>query len=54
MKIDGQTVVKKVGVKTFYLEDGVWIDSEFKETAKMPETKLQFASNDYFDLIAKE
>jgi len=52
--IDGQIAVKKVGVKTFYLENGVWIDSEFKEEAKMSETKLQFASNEYFDLIAKE
>ena len=54
LKVDGQTVIKKVGVKTFYLENDVWIDSEFKETAKLPETKLQFASNDYFDLITKE
>ncbi len=53
-RIDGKTVVKKVGVKTFYLENGVWIDSEFKEEAKMPETKLQFASGQYFDLVAKE
>jgi Ca-activated chloride channel family protein len=54
LKVDGQTVVKKVGVKTFYLENGVWIDSVFKEESKMSETKLQFASNEYFDLIAKE
>jgi Ca-activated chloride channel homolog len=54
IKVDGQIVVKKVGVKTFYLENGVWIDSEFKQEAKVSETKLQFASNEYFDLIAKE
>ena len=52
--VDGATVVKKVGVKTFYLENGVWIDSEFKEEAKTPETKMRFASDEYFDLIAKE
>lgn len=52
--IDGQVAVKKVGVKTFYLENGVWVDSEFKEEAKLPETKLAFASNDFFDLITKE
>ncbi|MCA1640179.1 MAG: hypothetical protein LC768_17965, partial [Acidobacteria bacterium] len=46
--------VKKVGAKTFYLENGVWIDSEFKEEAKVPETKLVFASKDFFDLIDKE
>ena len=54
IRVDGQIAVRKVGVKTFYLENGVWIDSEFKEEAKSAETKLQFASNEYFDLIAKE
>lgn len=52
--VDGQKTLKKVGSKTFYLENGVWVDSEFKEEAKIPETKLQFASNEYFDLITKE
>nr|MDQ3323498.1 VWA domain-containing protein [Acidobacteriota bacterium] len=46
--------VKKIGAKTFYLENDVWIDSEFKEEAKLAETKLQFASNEFFDLIKKE
>jgi Ca-activated chloride channel homolog len=52
--IDGQVTVRKVGVKTFYLENGVWIDSEFKEEARISETRLQFASNEYFDLLSKE
>lgn len=46
--------VKKVGVKTFYLENGVWIDSEFNETANLPEVKLKFADNKYFDTVASE
>ncbi len=46
--------VRKVGVKTFYEENGVWIDGEFKEESKLPEIKLQFASNDFFDLVSKE
>ena len=46
--------IRKVGVKTFYLENGVWIDSEFKEEAKISETKLKFASEEYFDLVTKE
>jgi len=54
IRVDGQLALKKAGVKTFYLENGVYVDSEFKEEAKLPETKLQFASNQYFDLIAKE
>jgi Ca-activated chloride channel family protein len=47
-------MIKKIGTKTFYLENGVWIDSEFKEEAKLSEIKLKFASNEFFDLIAKE
>ncbi len=47
-------VVKKIGAKTFYLENNVWIDSEFKEEANKSEIKLKFASDEYFDLITKE
>ncbi|MGI8788629.1 MAG: VIT and vWA domain-containing protein [Pyrinomonadaceae bacterium] len=46
--------VKKTGAKTFYLENGVWIDSIYKEESKLSEIKLKFASDEYFDLIAKE
>jgi Ca-activated chloride channel family protein len=46
--------VKKVGTKTFYLENDVWIDSEFKEESKMPEMKLVFASKEFFELIDRE
>src|SRR6185312_3406679 len=37
-------VLKTAGGKTFYLRDGVWVDSEFKADAGLPETKLTFAS----------
>ncbi len=46
--------VKKIGAKTFYLENDVWIDSEFKAEAKLREIKITFASNEFFDLLAKE
>jgi uncharacterized protein YegL len=46
--------VKKIGAKTFYLENDVWIDSEFKEQSKLKEIKITFASNEFFDLINKE
>ena len=46
--------LNKVGAKTFYLENDVWVDSEFKEEAKLAETKLEFASNEYFDLVNQE
>ena len=47
-------VVKRVGVKTFYLDNGIWIDSEFKPDAKLTEVRLTFASDAFFDLALKE
>ncbi len=46
--------VKKVVAKTFYLENNIWVDAEFKEEALLPEIRLKFASSAYFDFIAKE
>jgi Ca-activated chloride channel homolog len=46
--------VSKVGDKTFYMREGVWTDSEFKAEAKLPETALEFGSDEYFALIRRE
>jgi len=45
--------VRKVGGKTFYLREGVWVDSEFREEARLPETRLSFGSEEYFALAAR-
>jgi Ca-activated chloride channel homolog len=45
---------QKVGDKTFYLREGVWVDSEFKTEAKLPETALAFGSDEYFELLKRE
>jgi Ca-activated chloride channel family protein len=54
IRIDSEIVVRKIGAKTFYLENDFWVDSEFKTEAKLPEIKVKFASNEYFDLIGKQ
>jgi len=46
--------IRNIAGKTFYLRDGVWLDSEFKADAKLPEVKLKFASDPYFTLIGQE
>jgi Ca-activated chloride channel family protein len=46
--------VRKVGEKTFYLREGVWVDSEFKPEAKLPETALEFGTEEYFALVRRE
>lgn len=43
-----------VANKNFFNQSGNWVDAEFKEDAKLPEIKVQFASEEYFDLVAKE
>ena len=54
-EVVGQTgYLKKAGIKTFYFENGVWVDSEFKEASRMTEVRIGFASEAYFDLVAKE
>ena len=50
---DGIQTVKKVGIKTFYLRNGIWFDSLFDKSAKIREVKVRFGSNEYFNLINK-
>jgi Ca-activated chloride channel family protein len=48
------SAVRRVGEKTFYLREGVWVDSEFKPDGKLPETAVKFGSDEYFDLIKRK
>jgi len=43
--------IKRVADKTFYLREGVWTDSEFKPASGLPETVLEFGSEQYFALL---
>ncbi|MEZ5425648.1 MAG: VIT and VWA domain-containing protein [Pyrinomonadaceae bacterium] len=43
-----------VGTKNFFNVNHNWVDTDYKEEAKLPEVTVQFASNEYFDLITKE
>jgi Ca-activated chloride channel homolog len=43
--------VQKVGVKTFYLENGVWVDSEFNDKSEKTETEIKAFSDEYFALV---
>ena len=43
--------MRRVAGKTFYLVDGVWVDSEFKADAKLPETAVTFGSDEYYALL---
>jgi Ca-activated chloride channel family protein len=43
--------VKHVGDKTFYRQNGMWVDAEYEEGAKTQ--KIKYLSNKYFDLLKK-
>ena len=43
-----------VANKNFIHQSGVWTDSEYSETARLPEVKVTFASDEYFKLIERE
>ncbi|HEX8194735.1 MAG TPA: VIT and VWA domain-containing protein [Pyrinomonadaceae bacterium] len=49
-----QNVAQQVGTKTFYQQSGFWQDAEFKPETKLPEIKVQFASDEYFTLLTQE
>jgi len=57
MRVDSEydaNAVKTAAGKTFYLREGIWTDSEFKVEAKLPETLVKFASDEYFALLKQK
>jgi len=43
-----------VGNKNFFRQGSNWVDADFKSEARLPETNLKFASEDYFELATRE
>jgi Ca-activated chloride channel homolog len=43
-----------VGSKNFYRQASSWVDAEFKADAKLPESTIKFASDEYFALANRE
>ena len=48
------SAIRTSGGKTFYLREGVWVDSEFRAGTKLPETSVRFGTEDYFDLLKQK
>jgi Ca-activated chloride channel family protein len=51
---DSPSSVRRLGPKTFYLREGVWTDSEFKENSSLPETRINFGSDEYYALLKQK
>ena len=43
-----------VGNKNFFRQANNWVDADFKPEAKLPETTVKFASDEYFALLNRE
>jgi Ca-activated chloride channel homolog len=48
------TSVRAIGDKTFQLKGEEWVDTELKATSTLPKVEVQFGSDEFFNLIAKE
>ncbi|MCG8406678.1 MAG: VIT and VWA domain-containing protein [Phycisphaerales bacterium] len=48
---DGRSLINFIGARTFYWEDGRWIDADYD--GQSATTKLTAYSQDYFDFLAK-
>ena len=43
-----------VANKNFINQSNVWVDAEFSESSRLPETAVKFASDEYFSLVTRE
>jgi Ca-activated chloride channel homolog len=48
------STMRQIAGKTFYLINNIWIDSLFKDDAKLPVVNLKFGEDEYFNLIGRE
>jgi Ca-activated chloride channel family protein len=48
------TSVRTAGDKTFHMKGEEWIDTEFKDSSALPRVEVQFGSDEFFNLIARE
>ncbi|RTL43798.1 MAG: VWA domain-containing protein [Candidatus Melainabacteria bacterium] len=50
-KDEESAAIKSIEDKTFYLRNGVWVDSTYSEGSAPKAVTIQFGSKEYFDLI---
>ncbi|HSE97726.1 MAG TPA: hypothetical protein VLD57_05600, partial [Blastocatellia bacterium] len=48
------STVRTIEGKTFILKNGVWIDTEYKESDSRPKISLKFASDEFFALLSRK
>jgi Ca-activated chloride channel homolog len=49
----GESAVRRVGARTLYQRGGVWTDSEITGDTRLPQTEVEFGSEEYYALIRR-
>jgi hypothetical protein len=49
----GQEAVRRVGARTFYQRGSVWTDAEITDTTAVPETEVEFGSEEFYALMRR-
>jgi len=52
--VDNSAANQFVGSKNFFNQASVWVDAEFKNESRLPETNVKFGSEEYYALLNKE
>lgn len=52
--VDNSAANQFVGSKNFFNQANVWVDSEFSNERRLPETNVKFGSDEYYALIDRE
>jgi hypothetical protein len=52
--VQNSTATQFVGNKNFQNQNNVWVDLDYSNNSKMPETAIKFGSDEYFELVRRE
>jgi hypothetical protein len=48
---DTRAAARNIAGKTFYLNNGIWVDSEAQQLKDIKPTRIKFGSEEYFKLL---
>ena len=52
--VDNSATNQFVGAKNFFNQANVWVDADFSNERRLPETNVKFGSEEYFALLNRE
>ncbi len=52
--VDNSATNQFVGAKNFFNQSNIWVDADFRNELRLPETNVKFGSEEYYALLNKE